>query len=147
MVVQTRFREQVDDAAGCAGLRVARAVHNTFDAGMHNRATAHHAGFQRDIQRAGGQTVIGLTNAGIAQRHDFGMGAGIVSGNRLVETSPDNLAGNHQHCADRYFARRVRQFGLRHGGAHEAFVVLISHGFAVVLIQLGSADFRRISMS
>jgi len=84
---------------------------------------------------------------GIAQRHDFGVGRGVMGGNRLIETVPNNLAVNYQHCADRHFSGCARQFGLRQGSAHEVFVVLIGHGFAAVLIQVGVVDFRRISMS
>ncbi|MNF06885.1 hypothetical protein D3C80_2069330 [compost metagenome] len=50
------------------------------------------------------------------------MGAGIVTGNRAVETATDNRAILHQHRADRHLAQVGAQARLLQGFAHKVLI-------------------------
>jgi hypothetical protein len=125
MVVEAGFGEQVDHAAGRPGLRVARTEHDAPDAGMHDRAGAHGAGFQGHVQGAARQTVVAQARGGIAQGHDFGMGGGIVAADRLVEAAPDHFAVDHHQAPTgtspagarlaRQIKRQPHEFAVIHG--------------------------------
>ena len=103
VVIEARFGEQVDHAAGRARLGVPRAEHNAIDACMQDRANTHGAGFQRYVQRTTRQAVIAQAGSGIAQRHDLGMGGGIVPADRLIEAATDNITVPHDHGTYRHF--------------------------------------------
>ncbi len=115
VVIQAGFGEQVDDAAGGAGLRIARAENHAFDARMHDRAGAHGAGFQGHIQGATGQAVVAQTGRRVTQGHDFSMRRRIVPTDGLIETATDDLAiadnqRTHRHfTGSAGFARQIER--------------------------------------
>ena len=122
MVIQPLDAEQVDDAAMHAGLGVAGAVDDATDARVHDGASAHRAGFKRDIEFTAGQPVVAERARRIAQRGDFGMCRRIVLADRRIETAADNLAIEHDDRPDRNFAQTLRRPRQGHRLAHEVFV-------------------------
>src|SRR5689334_11712788 len=51
MVIQAGLREQIDYAPARTGLGIRCSVHDALHARMHERARAHRARLQRDVQR------------------------------------------------------------------------------------------------
>ncbi len=109
MMVQARLGKQVQHAARHAGFRIRRTEHHPRNARMHDCPGAHHAGFQRHVQRRARQPVIAQPRCRIAQGHHLGMRRRIVSSDRLIETAADNLSVQHDHSTYRHFACRTRQ--------------------------------------
>ena len=101
MVIEASFPEQVDDAAGRTGLSIRRAEYDLSDARMDDRANAHDARLQSDVERAAGQTVVAKPDRRIAQCHDFGMCGWVFSGDRLIVAPSDDCSVQDHHCADR----------------------------------------------
>ena len=64
---------QVKFAAHAAETQIARSKHQPLNSRGNQRAGAHHARFQRSVQRGGFQTVVAQTGAGVAKREDFGV--------------------------------------------------------------------------
>ena len=120
-----RIGDQVEDAAGSAGLRVARREHDPRDARVHHRHRTHRAGLQRHVQRASEQAVVSDAQPPLAHRNDFRVCRRIVLGDVAVPALSDDLAiGRHQHGADRDFVILfLRAIGKRERVAHPALVV------------------------
>ncbi|MCY1175032.1 hypothetical protein D9M73_152520 [compost metagenome] len=86
---------------------------------MDDEAGAHAAGFEGHVEGAAGQPVVGGGRRGHADGDHLGMGAGVVAGDRLVETTPDDLTVLHQHRAHRHFAQGRALGGQGQGFTHE----------------------------
>ena len=81
-MVVARIGEQVEHAAGGAGLGIARAEYDTRDPRMHHGHCAHHAWLQCHVQRGAGESMVGQALAGLAHCHD-GANAESSSGEEL----------------------------------------------------------------
>ena len=123
LVVQTRVAKQIHHRTRSAGFGFRRAKHHPAHAGVEQRAAAHGAGLQRDIQRAVAQAVIAHGAGTCAQRVHFGMGGGVEAGQRRVAAGGDHLARAHQHCAHGHFAGCSSGLCLRQRQLHEGFVL------------------------
>src|SRR6185369_3578377 len=110
-------------------LRIAGAIDDPADPGMHDGAGAHGAGLQRHEQFATGQTVIAEHAGRIAQGGDFGMRRRIALTDRRVEAAPDDDSVLYDDRADRHFAQAFGGTGLRYRLAHEEFVTQPADGF------------------
>ena len=110
--------------AHAAESEIARAENQTPDSGRHQRSGAHHARFQRSVERGGFQTVVAQSGARFTQRENFGVRGGVPLRDRRIEATSDDLAIDHYYGAHRHFATR---FGLTRQGqsfAHEYIVSL-----------------------
>ena len=128
LVVELRLCKQIDDRAGGAGFGLGCAKHHTLKPRMEHGATAHGAGFQRDIQRAAVKPIIAHHLGGGTQGHDFSVGRWVVAINRGVAAGCNHHAGPHDDRADRYFARCGRQARFGQRQRHEIFIGGCSHG-------------------
>ena len=103
-MVVARIGDQVEHAAGSAGLGIAGAEHQPCDARMHHRHRAHRAGLQRHVKRAAQQAVIADVNAGLAQRDDFRMRRRIALGDVAIPAfAKYDAIARHQYRTDRDF--------------------------------------------
>ena len=92
IVVERRLREHVHHAAGCARLGVGRAVDDVRNAGQDDRAGAHRAGLERDVERRQRQAPAPELGRGLAQDQDLGVGSGILAQLALVPRLRQDLA-------------------------------------------------------
>jgi len=95
------------------------------DPGMADRARAHGAGFQRDIQGQTAEAVVAQGLTGLAQSLDLGMGGRVVGCDRAVAAFAQDMTGRfvdhdgaHRHLAG--LGRRLRK---RHRHAHEPLIM------------------------
>ena len=103
MVIAAVF-EQALRAFNGAALRLGRTINQALDAGMYQRAYAHGAGFQRDIERATWESVISQLLRRGTQGYDLGMRAGIVCTNGLIMPGGYEFpAFIDKYCANRHF--------------------------------------------
>ena len=58
VVIEARFGKEIDHRAACAGLGIARAKDDPRQARMHDRARAHRARLERDVELAAGKPVV-----------------------------------------------------------------------------------------
>src|SRR4051812_14101656 len=126
-VVEARLGQHVEDAAGGAGLGVGAAVDDTRHAREDDRARAHRAGLERDVQGAV-ENPPGAERAGrLAQGDGLGVGGRVLAQLALVVPGADDLAGAHDDGADRHVVVLERALGLRDGEAHAVLVVGAGH--------------------
>jgi hypothetical protein len=126
-MVEAPVSEQIDNASAGAGLGVACAIHDSVDAGVHDRPRAHHTGLDGDVERASGEPVVARHAPRIPQRDDLGMRRRIAFRDGPVGAAADDLPGPHDHRAHGHlpFARSAfRQCERR---THER-LVLHGHG-------------------
>ena len=122
MVIEPGVGKQIDHAAASAGFRITGTEHHPRQTRMHHRAGTHHAGFERDVERATGQAVVRLGGAGRAQRLDLGMGTRIVVTNRPVMSLADDAAVLHHHRPYRYLAQGLGLGSQGQGSTHESLI-------------------------
>jgi hypothetical protein len=110
--------------ADAAETQVARTENQAADARVNQGAGAHHARFERDIERRTLQTVIAELAGGLTQHQHFGVGGGIVQRNGLVKAGSQQLRrGGKKDGADGNFLARDGQRGLLQRQAHRGFIV------------------------
>ena len=86
---------------------------------MDHRANTHQTGLNGDIENRAGKTIVANRTRRITQRNNLGMGSGIVRGNRLVVTAPDDPVPIHNHRTHRNFPGICGHRRLCQGFAHE----------------------------
>ena len=87
-----------------AALRIASRKIEPTKPRERDRAGAHRAGFQRDIEIALADTLRGKRGAGKPDREDFGMRRGIVAFARAVACTCDDHAVMHDSSTDGHLA-------------------------------------------
>jgi len=97
-----------------AALLVARTKHEPPYTGVADRASAHGAGFQRDIEFQSSETVISPRRSGLAQGQYFRMCRRVMPGDGAVMGLPDNSVSGRidDHRTDRRLSsisRSLRQ--------------------------------------
>ena len=93
-MVEGGLAEDVEDAAGGAGLGVGGAEDDGGDAGEDDRAGAHRAGLERDVERRRRQPPAAERLGGGADREDLGVGGRVAAQLALV-------AGGGEHSPSR----------------------------------------------
>lgn len=111
--------EYIEYAPRCAGLGICGPIDQAANPCVYNRAGAHDAGFEGDVEGGIEQTVVIEHSGAVAQRDDLGMGGGITGGDRLIPALGDNLAILDQHGADRDLASFLGPVGKHDCVAHE----------------------------
>jgi hypothetical protein len=102
-----------------AALGVGRAVIEPADAGERDRARAHGAGFEGDIEVAVDQPFGSDPVRRLPDRQYFGMGGRIAVAQRQVAGGGDDLVIPHNHASDRDFAGFSGIFGRFQCQIHE----------------------------
>src|SRR6476659_2358352 len=91
-----------ETTVNCASAFVVRAVDQTPDAPLNQRACAHRARFNRRINSDTRQTVIAEFMCGLAQRDDFRVSSGIAVGARTMTRDSDELVVVDKTSPDRH---------------------------------------------
>jgi len=95
---------------------------------MHHRPGAHHAGFQRHVQRGIKQTVVLQHQPALTQRHDFGVRGRIVTANRTVPPFSNDLVVVNQYGPDGHFPLFPGALSQRERMAHPVFMSVFRVG-------------------
>jgi hypothetical protein len=93
---------------------------------MDNGPHAHSAWFQGDIKLAATKPIIANGKSRLPQRHNLGMGTGIMGTNSLIVALAYHLAFMHHHRTYGYFTNLRRLSCQLHGLGHE---VLVGKGY------------------
>ena len=120
--------EKVSDT----GFRIRGTEHDRIEPGMHHGAGAHHARFQRDVERAPGQAVVAHGPPRCAQGHDLGMRGRVVVENGAVVTLTDDDATADHDGTDRHFTGGLGLLGEGDGRLHPALIGLRAHSHSMV---------------
>src|SRR6185437_15585134 len=102
-----------------AALGIGRAVIEAADAGKRDRAGAHGAWLERDIEIAIGEPLAGKLFSGLANGQYLGMRGRIAVGKRPVPGCGDHLAVADDDTADRHLAGFSSHFGGSQRQIHE----------------------------
>jgi hypothetical protein len=129
-VIQPGLLQQLAVADHSAGLGLSGTKYQPTDTPVHYGAGTHGARFYSDIQIRPHQAVIADRRRRFAQRHDLGMGSGIMTADGPVPAAPDNLAIQHHHRTDRHLIQRIGLHGHQQCLIHPALVklsLLVNH--------------------
>src|SRR3546814_4975860 len=100
-MVQARLRNDVIERRHGAGLRIERAEYQTADARVDDGAGAHHAGFERHVQRRISEPVIAKGLRRRAHRQHFSVRTRITHADRLVPAFADDaIAANDERSEE-----------------------------------------------
>lgn len=114
--------QHVETAARRSGLRVGGGVDYPPQSGVDDRPRAHAAGFQGNVERGVGQTVIAHPLGGGPDGQHFGMSAGVVARHWPIPAFPDNISIPHQQRPHRHLALGGGPLGEIQGTGHELVV-------------------------
>lgn len=117
--VMIRNAKNTFDAARFA---VSSAVDKPLDAAVDDRARAHGARFNRDVERAVGKTPALQVFASFPQRDHFRVRGGVGNGFAQIITTADHLAVTHDNGADGNFSYGRGAIRERQRLAHKLFV-------------------------
>ena len=87
-----------------AGFRIERSDVQPLDAGEHDGARAHAAGFQRDVHAAAGQPPAAQVFRRLPDGVHLGMAGGVLVRFRRIVTPADDAAVLHDDGADGRFS-------------------------------------------
>ena len=114
-MIQAGVVENIVKGARGSGFGIARTEHHPCNSSVDDGPGAHHAGFERAIQRHAGEAVVCQVLRGLAHSDNFGVACGIVSRNGAVGSASDNLAvfgydeGAHRNLSGRESFARLCQ--------------------------------------
>lgn len=124
-MIQSRMIHYFQNRAAGACLGIGCGVDEATEAGVENGSGAHGARFERDDERASGESVVVQVVRGVAHGDDFGVGRGIVVADDAVVASADDFAikkndGSYGHfafcfCGVRFGDGFVHGFDIGHG--------------------------------
>jgi hypothetical protein len=114
------LQTSVNGAAFC----VIRAIDQTSNAGLHQRARAHRARLDRHVQSGAVEAMISSFQRGRAQSHHFRMRRGVAIGNGTISGRCQNLVFQDDQRSDRDFTAQSRGSRLIDGQEH---VFVIGH--------------------
>jgi serine protease len=117
-VVEGRLGEDVEDAAGGAGLGVGGAEDDGRDAGEDDRPGAHRAGLEGDVEGRVREAPAAELGGGGADRQELGVGGRVAAQLALVASRRQELAAAVDRGADRDVAVGLGRAGMLEGNAH-----------------------------
>ncbi len=118
-VVEGRVVHDVEDGARGSRLGVVGSVDQPLDPGQDDRAGAHGAGLQGDVESGLGQPPAADDGGGVAKHEHLGVGGGVVAPLALVAAGGDHLTPDDKHGADGHLALLGRTPGLFEGKRHQ----------------------------
>ncbi len=119
-MVQRRLAEHVQDAARGAGLRVPGTEDDLGDAGEDDRARAHRAGLERDVEGRARQPPASQRLRRGADRQDLRVGSRVGAQLSLVAGGRNRLLAASDHGPDRDVAVALRLASALDRKAHQA---------------------------
>jgi membrane-bound lytic murein transglycosylase F len=123
-MIETTLIKKGEGTAHGARPRLQCREDQSPDSRMHQRAAAHGAGLEGDVEDAAGQAVVHLARGAGAQRQDFRVRGGVMGTDGRVGALTDDLTIAHQHGAYGHLAGGCRLRGERQRAFHEG----LSHG-------------------
>ncbi len=119
MMVEARIGKDFEAGVDGAALGVVGAVDEARDAGLNDRAGAHAAGLDGDVERCVCEAIVAEEARGFTKDDDFGVGGWIVVADSAVAGAGENLSVVNQDGSDGDFAGEGRGAGLRECFLHE----------------------------
>src|SRR4051812_6777170 len=107
-MVAGRAGEEAHAAVDCAALQVGGAEIEAAEAGERDRARAHRAGFERDVEIAGVEPLVAERARRGADCEHLGMRRGIMVADGAIAGAADDMAVTHDDTADWNFAGSLR---------------------------------------
>ena len=122
-MIQFVTGKKLETGAEGAPFGIIGAVDESWDTRLDDRAGAHRARFDRDIESGVGKAIIAENSRGFAQHNDFGMCSGIIVANGAIAGARQVRIIVNQHRADGDFAGIRRSASLFESEAHEMEIV------------------------
>jgi hypothetical protein len=119
LMVEAGIGKDLETSTNRAALGVVGSVDQARDASLNDRAGAHAARLDGDVEGGAREAVIAETARGFAKDDDFGVGRGVIVANGAVAGAREDFAFMDEDSADRNFARSGRGAGLGQGFLHE----------------------------
>lgn len=95
----------------CSGLGVVRAVYESADAGVNERARTHGARLNCSKELAVAETVVTEVLTGFAEGNDFGVSGRVVVGEVAIPAAPDDAIAVHDDGSYRHLPRLQSSLG------------------------------------
>lgn len=111
MVVEARVGEDFEAGADGAAFGIVGAVDETRDSGLDDRASAHAAGLEGDVERSVGKTVVAEKAGSFAEDNDFGVGGWVTVADGAVAGTGEDLAVVDEDSSNGDFAGGRRRAG------------------------------------
>ena len=105
-----------------ACLGIVRTIHQPLEAGVHESASAHRAGFDRHEKLAPFQSMVADCRARFAQCNDLSVGGGVGVGNIAVPSAAHDAAIAYHDCADGDFSCFEGTLGTAESFFHPQFI-------------------------
>src|SRR5260370_6491683 len=122
LVIQLRVVYDLHDGSYRSGLGIICAVNQTRQAGMHQGATTHGAGFNGDKHFASFEAMITEKAASLAQRNNFSVRTGITIHAVAIVSPANNVFLMQNDRSYRDFVVGLSAHGLAQGLFHPQFV-------------------------
>ena len=90
-VIEARVGEDFETGAHRATFGVVRSVNEARNASLNHGASTHGAGFERDIERCVGESVVGENAGSFAKNHDFCVSGRIVVANGAIAGASNDI--------------------------------------------------------
>jgi hypothetical protein len=126
LMIQFGAGEKLETGAGRAALGIIGAVDESWDASLDDRAGAHGAGLEGDIESGVGKAVVAEDSRGFAQDDDFGMSGGIIVANGAIAGAGEVGIIVNQHGTNGDFASVGGKASLVQSKPHE--LEIVGHG-------------------
>ena len=124
-VVEAAVADDVVKTPAGAGLRVGAAVDKPVEPGQDQRAGAHRAGFERDVDRAAVQSPQAQGRRGLGQGDDLGVGGRVLELLALVVGLGDDAVLVDDHGPDGHVAVLLGHERGIDGHSHVALIDLL----------------------
>ena len=93
LVVEARIGKDFEAGAHSAALGVVRSVDEARNARLNDRAGAHAAGLNGDVEGGVREAIVAEESCGFTEDDDFGVGSRVVVANGAVAGTRENLSG------------------------------------------------------
>ncbi len=103
-VVEARIGKDFEAGADGAALGVVGAVDEARDAGLNDRAGAHAAGLDGDVERCVREAIVAEESCGFTKHDDFSVGGGVIVTDSAIAGTRENLSVVNQDGSDGHFA-------------------------------------------
>ena len=145
-MVEPPVIEQAIEADHGAVLWIDGAEDEPIDPGMEDRAGAHQAGFERDIERRPREAVISDGDGRPADGQKLGMGRGVVQRDGVVVGGGKQFTVADDHRPDRHLPGLTSPSGLHKSGPHPTLIGF-QQRFHTLTFLSNSAIIRPVRMT
>src|SRR5215469_1316447 len=126
-MIETWVGKNMEMSVYSAGLRIVRAVDQTWYPRLNDRPRAHAARFDGHIKSAACKPVILHSPCGLTKNDDFRVSRRVAIANGPVARARDGFSVQHQHRPNRNFSYSRCGTGLLESFLHEPDVGIHTH--------------------